>query len=62
MRDDAEASAVMYRESDLSDEIVEDTAKIKRHRDTFERVWHAVPDEQTASAKIRARIHELATG
>lgn len=41
-------NAVMYRESYLNDEIVDDPAKVKLHRDIFDELWEAALDEVTS--------------
>lgn len=56
---DAEEYAVMYRESDLMDEIVEDVEKLRRHRHIFERLWNAVPDERISAARLDEQIKKL---
>ncbi|MEV0716431.1 helix-turn-helix transcriptional regulator [Asanoa sp. NPDC050611] len=47
----ADGGEILYRESDTLDEIVEDSEKLKRHREIFERVWSGAYDE-TASAGL----------
>jgi len=59
MAEDAEEYAVMYRESDLVDEIVEDVEKLRRHRHIFERLWNAVPDERVSVARLEEQIKKL---
>jgi hypothetical protein len=56
---DAEEYAVMYRESDLVDEIVEDVEKLRRHRHIFERLWNAVPDERHSATRLEEQIKKL---
>lgn len=53
--------AIMYRESDLLDEIVDDVDKIRRHRATFERLWDSSYDEQTSVELMSLHLKELAT-
>ena len=60
--DDAEEYAIMYRESDLVDEIVEDVEKIRRHRGIFERLWHAAPDEIASTKMLEERVKSLLQG
>jgi DNA-binding GntR family transcriptional regulator len=47
--------AVMYRESYILDEIVEDKAKIDRHRVIFDNLWDAAHDETTSVRLIEER-------
>jgi len=51
--DGDDEGAVLYRESDVIDEIVEDKEKIRRHRGIFDRLWHAAFDETTSAKLIR---------
>jgi len=53
--------AVLYRESDLLDEIVEDVDAIRRHRATFERLWRSSLDETSSVELIERRVKDLAT-
>jgi transcriptional regulator with XRE-family HTH domain len=46
---EGDGDAIMYHESDLLDEIVEDDASVKRHLNVFERLWHAAHDETTSA-------------
>ncbi|GIF75400.1 transcriptional regulator [Asanoa siamensis] len=55
-----EDEAVLYRESDTIDEIVEDKEKIRRHREIFDRVWHGAYDEQTSAGLIKDHATALA--
>jgi hypothetical protein len=54
-----ERDAVLYRESDLLDEIVDDPDKIRRHRSIFERLWSSIHDESASIELIRQRLTEL---
>ncbi|MGC9667167.1 helix-turn-helix domain-containing protein [Planosporangium sp. 12N6] len=47
--------AVMYRESYIVDEIVEDKAKIDRHRAIFDSLWDAALDEATSIRLVAER-------
>jgi transcriptional regulator with XRE-family HTH domain len=51
--------AVMYRESYILDEIVEDKAKVDRHRVIFDSLWDAAHDEGTSVKLVEERA-ELA--
>lgn len=53
LADGGEDAAVLHRESDLLDEIVEDKEKIKRHRDIFDRIWNGAYDETTSAGLIK---------
>ena len=52
--------AIMYRESDLLDEIVDDADKIRRHRATFERLWTSIHDESASIELIKHHLNTLA--
>jgi transcriptional regulator with XRE-family HTH domain len=54
-----ERDAVLYRESDLLDEIVDDPDKIRRHRSLFERLWGSIHDESASIDLIRQRLTKL---
>jgi transcriptional regulator with XRE-family HTH domain len=58
--EDGTEESVLYRESDTLDEIVEDKEKIKRHREIFDRVWHAAYDETTSAGLIKDHATALA--
>ena len=45
-------NVVMYRESYVTDEIVEDPAKVKLHRDIFDELWGAALDEATSARLV----------
>jgi transcriptional regulator with XRE-family HTH domain len=46
---DSAADAVLYRESDLADEIVDDVATVERHRAIWDRAWQiSIPEEESA--------------
>jgi transcriptional regulator with XRE-family HTH domain len=47
--------AVLYREDSLADEIVEDQAKIRRHRDHFEQLWGLAYDATTSIKLLEER-------
>ncbi|WP_430784359.1 helix-turn-helix domain-containing protein [Actinoplanes sp. G11-F43] len=51
--------AVLYRETYLRDELVEDAPEIQYHLDVFERVWRRSLDEAASRAVILARAYEL---
>jgi len=53
-------NAVMYRESHTVDEILEDPAKIRRHRDIFDLLWQGALDEQSSATLIEQRAKDLA--
>jgi hypothetical protein len=46
-------NAVMYRESDMRDEIVDDVDQIKRHRRVFERRWASAYDEEQSLGLLK---------
>jgi transcriptional regulator with XRE-family HTH domain len=51
--------SVLYREGHLSDEIVDDQALVKEHRQIFEEVWSASLDDDASARLIADRIEEL---
>jgi hypothetical protein len=51
--------AVMYRENDLTDELVEDRAVTARHRERFDQLWHAAGNQADTIDFIAARIEAL---
>jgi transcriptional regulator with XRE-family HTH domain len=53
------ANAVLYRESHLGDEIVDDARNVQRHREGFETWWDAALDENASAALIEKAIKEL---
>jgi transcriptional regulator with XRE-family HTH domain len=53
LADGGDDAAVLHRESDLLDEIVEDKEKIKRHREIFDRIWNGAYDESTSAGLIK---------
>jgi transcriptional regulator with XRE-family HTH domain len=56
-RDDGDA--VMYRESFILDEIVEDKAKVDRHRRIFDDLWNAAMDETSSLQFTEERARAL---
>jgi transcriptional regulator with XRE-family HTH domain len=52
--DDAE-HAVMYRESELQDELVDDQSLTTRHRLVFDRLWFSSVDEDTSAHLLHSR-------
>jgi transcriptional regulator with XRE-family HTH domain len=60
LHEEDENDAILYRESDYIDEIVDDPDKIRRHRLSFERVWLASYDERESNRLIEKRVAELA--
>jgi len=55
----AGAGEVLYRETGIRDEIVEDQATTARHRERYDLVWQEVPDEADTIDFIRKRIEHL---
>jgi transcriptional regulator with XRE-family HTH domain len=53
------ANAVLYRESQFGDEIVDDARIVQRHREAFETWWDAALDENASAALIERAIKEL---
>lgn len=54
-----DADAVLYRELDVDDEIVEDVGKAALYRTRFEMLWNASLDEEATSQLIRQRLKIL---
>jgi transcriptional regulator with XRE-family HTH domain len=54
-----DGDAVMYRESNTVDEIVEDQGKIRLHREIFEQLWRAALDENTSARLIQERAESV---
>jgi transcriptional regulator with XRE-family HTH domain len=54
-----EAGEVLYRETGLTDETVEDKGATSRHRDRYDRVWQQVADEEDTIDFIRKRTEYL---
>lgn len=54
-----EEDAVLYRESHIRDELVEDAAEVQFHRDLFEQYWQQSLDENASRALVQARVHVL---
>lgn len=57
--DEDEENAVLYRESDLIDELIDDADNIRRHRSLFERLWKSSHDESASTDLIRQRLKDL---
>jgi transcriptional regulator with XRE-family HTH domain len=54
-----DAGEVLYRETGLRDETVEDQTTTSRHRERYDLVWHEVADEEDTIDYIRRRIATL---
>jgi transcriptional regulator with XRE-family HTH domain len=54
-----DAGEVLYRETGLRDETVEDQTTTSRHRERYDLVWHEVADEEDTIDYIRKRIATL---
>lgn len=50
---------VLYRETGLNDEMIEDPETIAKHRARYDRVWHEVADEEDTIQFIERQIKEL---
>jgi transcriptional regulator with XRE-family HTH domain len=53
------ANSVLYRESYLTDEVVEDASNIQRHREMFEISWDAALDEGASAALVEEAAKAL---
>ena len=51
--------AVLYRETYLRDELVQDPVEVGYHRNVFERFWSRSLDEDATRALILARVYDL---
>jgi transcriptional regulator with XRE-family HTH domain len=58
--EDDNSEAVLYRESDILDELVDDEDKIRRHREIFDRLWAAARDQDASAAMIEDQAKQLA--
>lgn len=54
--------AVLYRESQLQDELVEDTTKVARHRGMFDQLWDAALPESTSLRLIDKHARSTSPG
>ena len=59
LAEDDEASEVLYRETGLVDEIVEDREVTRRHHSRFDKIWHDADGEDDTIDFMRGRIAEL---
>lgn len=57
--DGDDENAVIYRELDYTDEIVEDKIKAQEHRTRFDELWNASTDEEATIKLVRQRLSEL---
>ena len=55
-------SPVLYRESDLADEIVDDTASVERHRGIWARFWKTSATEDESAHLIKDRAATFLAG
>ncbi|GIJ47579.1 transcriptional regulator [Virgisporangium aliadipatigenens] len=54
--------AILYRESGLSDELVEDAAEVTRHREIFDLRWDRALDDDESRAMVERTIKSLSSG
>jgi transcriptional regulator with XRE-family HTH domain len=59
---DSPTNAVLYRESDLADEIVDDVATIERHRAIWDRFWKTSIAEEESARLLKTRAAEFLEG
>jgi len=50
---------VLYRESYLMDEVIEDQASLIRHRGIFEELWAGALDEESSIAMLAETVDTL---
>jgi transcriptional regulator with XRE-family HTH domain len=55
-------NAVLYRETHLTDEIVENPTKVSWHRGLFDRLWNAALDETISAELIEASASSVRDG
>jgi transcriptional regulator with XRE-family HTH domain len=60
--DGDDENAVIYRELDFLDEIVEDRVRAAQYRARFDELWNASMDEATTKGLVNRRLSELASG
>jgi transcriptional regulator with XRE-family HTH domain len=60
--DGDDENAVVYREMDFFDEIVEDRAKAAQYRARFDELWNASMDEASTIGLIQRRLSDLTPG
>jgi transcriptional regulator with XRE-family HTH domain len=60
--DGDDENAVIYRELDFLDEIVEDRVRAAQYRARFDELWNASMDEATTTSLIRRRLSDLTAG
>jgi transcriptional regulator with XRE-family HTH domain len=58
---DEDDSEVLYRENGTNDELIEDLAITARHRDRFDKLWHAASSEVDTIDFIKGRLETLET-
>jgi transcriptional regulator with XRE-family HTH domain len=56
---DDDEDAVLYRESHLYDELVEDRPSVDRHRAMFDQLWEAALDEATSAEMIDGSVKAI---
>lgn len=54
-----EGSEVLYRETGISDELVEDIRTVQRHHRRFDKIWQEADSEEDTIDFMRTRIAEL---
>jgi transcriptional regulator with XRE-family HTH domain len=59
LHEESEDDAILYRESDLLDQIVDDPDQIRRHRGIFERLWSSIHDESASVELINLHLKSL---
>ena len=57
--DEKDSSAVMYRETGATDEIVEDISTTSKHYARYQKLWEAAMSESDTNDFIRQRLEEL---
>jgi transcriptional regulator with XRE-family HTH domain len=59
LRGETDGGEVLYRESGLSDEIVEDKMTTSRHLQRYQKIWHEAATEDDTINFIRGQIKDL---
>ncbi|GIF15159.1 helix-turn-helix domain-containing protein [Actinoplanes teichomyceticus] len=50
---------VLYRETGLGDEMIEDRDTTAKHRARYDKVWHEVADEAATITFVKSQIHSM---
>jgi transcriptional regulator with XRE-family HTH domain len=59
LHEESAEDAILYRERDIEDQIVDDPHQIRRHREIFERLWQSIHDEAATIDLIEHHLKNL---